>query len=149
MKTDSYAILEVQGHIYGVPTYDRKTKILWFTVTPKNGVLLPIFARGEIAKAFKTLLHAGVFVQGKAIPFQEIITFNNGMKKINTAWEAKKLLVLSTKKIKLGQYEDLGILDGLMPEDDEVGDVGYIEPESWERFIAKREALKKKGGETE
>lgn len=143
---DRYAILEAQGYVYGVPTYESKSKTLTFVLTPKDGVLLPMIAKGELAKAFKSLLSAGVLIQAKAVPRQEIKTFLDGIRKISTVWEAKKLIVLSFKRTSLKQYENLDVLDGLMPEDDDYDDVGYVEPESWGRFSAKRQALKQKGG---
>ena len=105
-----------------------------------------MIAKGELAKAFKSLLSAGVLIQAKAVPRQEIKTFLDGIRKISTVWEAKKLIVLSFKRTSLKQYENLDVLDGLMPEDDDYDDVGYVEPESWGRFSAKRQAFKQKGG---
>ena len=144
--SERYAVLEIQGFVYGIPSYDRKANKLTFTVTPTDGVRIPMFARGENARAFRSLLNSGVLIQAKAIPIQEIKAYPDGVERLRTEWFVKMLSVLSFKKAKLGPYSDLDVLDGLMPEDGDYEDVGYVEPESWGRFSARREALKRKGG---
>lgn len=137
MTTDNYAVLEVQGYVSGVSIYDRESKKLEFVVCPMSGVLLPMYAKGELAKAFKTMLCNGTLIQAKAIPHQRAITLGES-ELINTVWEAKRLHRLSHKKEKITEFADLDVLDGLMPEDDEYTDVGYVDPESWRRFIGYR-----------
>ena len=143
---DRYAVLELQGTVCGVPTYDRKAKKLCFKVSPSQGVTLPMVATGETAKAFKSLLNSGVLIQAKALPRQEIVALGDGSQAIATVWHARKIQVLSFKKTRLKEFSDLRILDGLMPEDDDYQDVGFVEPESWGRFSSYREAKAKREG---
>lgn len=146
MSADMYMVLEVQGLVYGVPTYDRKARELRFKVSSSGGATLPLIATGETAKAFKSLLNSGVLIQASAVPVQEVIDFNGGKAVVNQ-WHAKRIQVLSYKKVRLKDFSDLRILDGLMPEDDDYEDVGFVEPESWGRFSSYREAMAKKGGD--
>lgn len=138
---NNYAVLEMQGHVVGTPSYSRKKKngVLRFAVSPREGLVIPMKARGENAKAFKSLLRSGVLVQIKAIPKQEIMRFRSGTKGRLTEWEAKRIAVLSAKRVRLKPFEDMTVLDGLMPEDGVYEDVGYVEPLSWGRFSARRE----------
>lgn len=144
MNTDTYATLEFQGYVVGVPTYDRENKILSFRAKTLSFPTMQFKASGESAKAFKSLLHAGVLVQLSATPKAQLISLGDGKKASIIEWEAKRLSMLGRKKIELGNYADRKILDGLMPLDDEITDVGYVEPITFERAMEKKRQAKER-----
>lgn len=144
MNTDTYATLEFQGYVVGVPSYDRDAKALTFRAKTTSFPTMQFKASGELAKAFKTLLHAGVLVQLSAIPKASLVDIGNGKKASIIEWEAKRLSMLGRKKVDLGNYADRKILDGLMPLEDEVTDVGYVEPITFGRAMEKQAKTKER-----
>lgn len=130
---DTYAVLEFQGYVAGVPTYDRETGTLSFVAEPLSSrVPLPFYAKGELAKAFKTLLHKGCLVQVQATPTQRIEEWGEEQA-IVIRWEAKEMKLLGKTKVNLGKFADPKILDGLMPSESEVEDVGMVS-QWWDKF---------------
>ena len=138
---DTYALLEFQGHVASVPIYDSKRKLLRFRAVADGTAPLSFRARGELAKAFRCLLHSGRMVQITASPSPTIVELDGGKKARVVEWEARRIYVLGCKKVKLERFADVRVLDSLMPSDDEIEDVGYVDPESFGRFIARREAV--------
>ena len=124
---DTYALLEFQGIVADVPTYDRESGKLEFVARALNRPTLKFFAQGEMALAFKNLLHKGARVQLTATPFPKIETLGITMVRV-IEWEAKRMEVLGVRKTNLGKFSDVRILDGLMPGD-EIQDIGFIDPD--------------------
>ena len=137
-ENDTYAILEFQGYVAGVPSYDRSSGTLTFVAEPLTSKTpLPFFAKGELGKAFKTLLHKGCLIQVQATPTQRVEEWK-GEKAVVIAWEAKSMKLLGRVKVNLGKFADPKILDGLMPMEPEVEDVGYVS-EGFLRFMEKKQ----------
>ena len=145
MTADTYAILEFQGYVANVPSFDKETATLRFAARPNGKPIIQFIAKGEAAKAFKSILHIGALVQILAIPVQRAVD-HNGSKALITEWVAKSIKHLGRRrKIDLAKFADVAILDGLMPSETEIEDVGYIEPLTFERFMERRkEALGEK-----
>ena len=143
MSQDTYALLEFQGRIASVPLYDSKRGLLRFRAQADGSAPLSFRARGELAKAFRCMLHLGRMVQITAFPSPAVVEIGNGEKAKVVEWEARRIYVLGCKKVRLERFADVRILDSLMPTEDEVTDVGYVDPESFGRFIARREGAKK------
>ncbi len=141
---DTYAALEFQGYVVGVPTYDKNSMILKFRAKDLSHPTLQFKAIGQLAKAFKTLLHQGCMIQLTAVPTSHLIEFGEGKKATVIEWEAKAISVLGRKKVKLSGYADRKILDGLMPMEDEITDVGYVEPITFGRFLDRRRKRREK-----
>jgi hypothetical protein len=150
---DTYALLEFQGIVADVPTYDSESGKLEFVARALNRPTLKFFAQGETALAFKNLLHKGAWVQLTATPFPKMETL--GVTRVRVIeWEAKRMEVLGVRKTNLGKFSDVRILDGLMPGD-EVRDVGFIDPdeaaekakqdERGQKLLAERKDLEKEG----
>lgn len=138
-EEDTYAILEFQGYVCEVPSFDRDKTTLEFIAAPASTKTpMRFITKGEKAKAFKTMLHKGCLIQLQAIPSNRIEEWN-GEKVVVLEWEAKQISLLGRRKVNLGKFNDIRVLDGLMPLDSEVEDVGYIDPESWLRFEKKRQ----------
>lgn len=149
---DTYAVLEFQGYVMDSPTYDRETKVLEFKAKAINRPPLKFVARGNVAKAFKSLLHHGCFIQVTALPKSHMVKMEDGSSAVSIEWEARTLTVLGSRKVNLGTLSDIRILDGLMPMEDEIEDVGYVEPYSFAKFQkrleeANEEAARLKGEE--
>lgn len=147
MTADTYAILEFQGYVASVPSFDRDSSTLRFVARPNGKAALQFIAKGEMAKAFKTIIHIGALVQIQAVPTQRAIA-NDGGKALITEWVVKSMKHLGRRrKIDLAKFADVAILDGLMPLEAEAEDVGYIEPLTFGRFMERRgEALEEKKG---
>lgn len=141
-KADTYSVIEFQGYVSDSPSYDREEMRLDFKAQSANRPNLKFFAKGELAKAFKSLLHQGCLIQASAVPTAHLEEWQ-GEKVSVVEWECKRLILLGTKKVNLGKYADKRILDGLMPIDDEVVDIGYVEPITFGRFLQKREDARK------
>lgn len=134
---DTYAVLEFQGYVVNTPIYDRDIKSLWFRAQSKPGSPLQFRANGETAKAYKNLLRRGRFVRVTATP-----SFRNYEDCVIVEWEAKRICMLGTAKATkraTGNLSDKRVIDGLMPQDDEIPEVGYVDPELVKRFISKEE----------
>ncbi len=140
-NVDAYAVLEFVGFVCDVPQYDAKRKYLWFVAEPLAPVSMRFLAKGDLASAFKSMLHKGCVVQLQAVPSQRLTVWKGEKSKI-TVWVVKSMRMLGRRKVKLQGYEDLRILDGLMPVDTDVEDVGYVDYDSFSRFIGNRKALK-------
>ena len=150
---DTYALLEFQGIVADVPTYDSESGKLEFVARALNRPTLKFFAQGETALAFKNLLHKGAWVQLTAAPFPRLEKLCS-MKVRVIEWEAKRIEILGVRKTNLGKFSDARILDGLMPGD-EVRDVGFIDPdeaaekakqdERGQKLLAERKDLEKEG----
>lgn len=141
---DTYAALEFQGYVTDIPLYDRDSRTLVFKAKTLRSPPLSFKAKGELAKAYKTLLHCGCFIQVTASPTKRLVRLTEEKKGIIIEWEAKRIEVLGKKKIKLSSFADVRILDGLMPAEDEITDVGYVEPITFGRFMERRERIKAK-----
>ena len=141
-KADTYSVIEFQGYVSDSPSYDREEMRLDFKAQATNRPNLKFFAKGELAKAFKSILHQGCLIQASAVPIAHLEEWR-GEKASVVEWECKRLILLGTKKVNLGNYADTRILDGLMPIEGEVMDVGYVEPITFGRFLQKREDARK------
>lgn len=126
-KADTYEVLEFQGYVADVPTYDKESGKLEFVARAANRPTLAFFAQSELGKAFRVLIHKGSMVQIQAFPFPHIEEVG-GKKCRVLSWEAKRIQLLGHQKINLGKFSDVRILDGLMPGEDELQDVGYVDP---------------------
>ena len=125
---DTYEILEFQGFVADVPTYDKDTGKLEFVARALNRPTLKFTAQGETALGFKSILHKGCMVQLQAVPFPHLETV--GREKCRVIdWEVRKMAVLGVRKTNLGKFSDVRILDGLMPTESDLEDVGYVDPE--------------------
>ena len=145
----TYSALEFQGFVVDCPTYDKDRRILEFKAKTDTEPPLQFLAKGELAQAFKNMLHHGCYVQIAARPKGQFETVG-GKRFIAIRWHVRKMAIMTRRRGKnVGNFTDIRILDGLMPMDDEIIDVGYIDPDEWERReeakaeIKRREALPK------
>lgn len=136
---DTYCALEFQGHVVDSPKYDKKTETLEFKAKTQRHPPLLFIAKGTLAKAFKSILHYGCFIQVSASPIGHVEKVD-GEKAIVITWQAKRMTVLGRRKAtNLGNFTDRRILDGLTPiEGEEITDVGYVDPTSWNLFAESR-----------
>lgn len=148
---DTYCVLEFQGIVADIPTYDRKARKLEFVARALNRPTLKFVAKGNLAQAFKSLLHKGCFIQAQAVPKPHIEEVGGERCRV-LEWECKKMSVLGTRKVNLGAFSDIRILDGLMPTEEDYEDVGFVEPYSFGRFQKKLDKAlqdtKERKGET-
>lgn len=136
-KVDAYAILEFVGWVAEVPTYEKTLRRLRFVAEPLAPVSMPFVAYGALAQAFKAILHRGCLVQLQAVPTQIVAMTENGKVKV-TEWDVRSMRLLGRRKTLLPKYKDLQILDGIMPTETEVEDIGHIDPERWRRFAERK-----------
>lgn len=125
---DTYATLEFQGFVATTPKYDKRSGRLAFKAHAYGSPIMEFVAFGAIAKAFKGLLYTGVLIQmqAKAKRYERAM---NSSKVSVVIWEATRLAIIGHKRFKLGNYEDVEILDNLMPNDI-CDDVGYVKDET-------------------
>ena len=139
---DAYAVLEFQGVIADIPTYDREKRELRFVAKASGKPLLPFVTRDEIAAAYKALLSKGVTVQLRAMPESHMVEIA-GKRYWVIQWRALRIVILGDRRIDLGRFGDIRILDGLIPGEYAVPDVGYIDPKAYK----KTQELKKRAKE--
>ena len=135
---DTYAVLEFQGYVRNVPTYDRENKILRFVGIASTGAsCIQFYAKGELAKAYKSILHQNCIVQIQATPSSRFYELD-GKRYFGIQWHALRITLLGKYKVRLGRFDDKDILDSLSPIESDFEDVGHVDYESWTRFQTKR-----------
>lgn len=132
MRIDTYAVLEFQGIVSDVPSYDTKTGRLDFVARPLDRPSLKFFAQGELAKGFKSMLHKGIMLQIQAIPFPHMEEVGGELCRV-IDWEAKAMRKIGYRRINLGKFSDARILDGLLPMSNDLIDVGFVSEYAMER----------------
>ncbi len=135
-KIDTYEILEFQGIVADTPTYERKIQKLSFVARALNRPTLKFVAHGDIAKAFRVLLHKDSVIQLQAVPKHRLEVIGDGRYRI-IEWEVKRMCIVGRQRINLGKYADSRILDGLMPEEGDYEDIGYVNEWWLKNFLKK------------
>lgn len=142
-QRDDYAVMEAEGKVAGVPTFLPLRSRLTFVIKIGERTIVPLYCEGSLAKAFRNIVRNGTLLRVRATPHSRLREVN-GKRVVANEWEAIRMTLIAHQKpdsdrIVQLPWRNKSVIDGLMPGEDEYEDVGYVDPEIFEKLRRKLE----------